>query len=398
MYTPARSQGTCLDQTPSPDLENNIGLRLPIIPSMFAALPDFSPRDSHSLWYASTRNPIYPSRSLDPAQTEPSASSHGANRPRNNLIERTTLARLDADEHYLQRRRANVQNFGSGWLKPPGVPKTLHQMREEKREQEEHQEALRREQLAQELAEAEAAEMQEDGTAEDMPLDGARDLDEDIPEAGDDFALSVDENDDDDDDDDDDEDDDEQASVEGIDNVAHDDAIRTERENELVAARMMMSGDAFREALIRGEPEGDDVYGEDENFEDDVQGHLLDEDDFAASGLDDGMGFDMDANLDDDIPEAESGGYEHTDSEAELSSSSSSDSDRDGEDDDDEADQDISFAPRAAPLGPPDSPTLRGRASTSGPRSSMDLSNLLSQDESSFMNSSPAQGRRTRHG
>ena len=57
------------------------------------------------------------------------------------------------------------------------MPKTLHQMREEKREQEEHQEALRREQLAQELAEAEAADMPEDGTMDDVQLDGARDLD-----------------------------------------------------------------------------------------------------------------------------------------------------------------------------------------------------------------------------
>ena len=51
-------------------------------------------------------------------------------------MERTALARLAADEQYMHRRRLNVQNFGSGWLKPPGVPKTLHQMREEKREQE----------------------------------------------------------------------------------------------------------------------------------------------------------------------------------------------------------------------------------------------------------------------
>jgi hypothetical protein len=322
------------------------------------------------------------------------------------VIERTALARLELDEHYMQRRRANVQNFGSGWLKPPGVPKTLHQMREEKREQEEHQEALRREQLAQELAEAEAADMPEDGTMDDVQLDGARDLDEEIPEAGDDFALSMDEDEDDDDDDDDDdeeeeeeeEDDDDgvgEASILSRNGVTHEDALRAERQNELVAARMLRSGDAFREALIRGEPEGDDVYGEEENFEVEEHGHMLDEEDFGASGLDDGAGFDMDANLDDDIPEAESGGYEHTDSEAELSSSSDDGHD---DDDDDEADQDISFAPRAAPLGPPDSPTMRGRASTSGPRSSMDLSNLLSQDESSFMNSSPAQGRRARHG
>lgn len=299
----------------------------------------------------------------------------------------------------MHRRRLNVQNFGSGWLKPPGVPKSLHQMREEKREQEEHQEALRREQLAQELAEAEAGGMPEDGMMDDVQLDGAQDLDDEIPDADEDhFGM-------DDDDDDDDDDDEEEDDAAEEDDEADDEALREERQNDLITARMRMTDDAFREALVRGDPDGDDMYGGEEELDEESQGHMLDEDDFAHDDLENdnnhGMGVDMDADLDDDIPEAESGGYEHTDSEAELSSSDDG-GDREGHDDDDDDDedgeQDIGFAPRTAPLGPPQSPTLRGRASLPPPRTSMDLSNILSQDESSFMESSPAQSRRARHG
>ncbi|KAM5365200.1 hypothetical protein ACJZ2D_011123 [Fusarium nematophilum] len=289
---------------------------------------------SHSLWYRSSRSPYTPPGPIDEFPGESHSHQHGGNqsRQRGKLIERSALARLASDEQYMQRRRLNIQNYGSGWLKPPGVPKTLLQMREEKREQEEHQEAVRREQLAQELAEAEAEGIAEDGTMDD---------------------------------------------------------------NDLMAARMRMNDDAFREALVRGEPDADDMYGEAEDLEEEDNGQLLDEDDFAQEGTDDGLGMDMDADLDDDIPEAESGGYEHTDSEAELTSSDEEGSDDD--DDEDEADVDVSYAPRSTMLPPPRSPTFQARSSVSHPRASMDLSNLLSQDGSSFMESSPA-GRRARHG
>ncbi|KAJ6439540.1 Anaphase-promoting complex, subunit 15/MND2 [Purpureocillium lavendulum] len=416
---------------------------------MFATLPDFTPRDSHSLWYTSSRAPV-PSHGLYDAHhgDHHGGNSHASNnhhhhnhqqqqqhhpRTRGHVIERTALARLAADEQYVHCRRLNVQNFGSGWLKPPGVPKTLHQMREEKREQEEHQEALRREQLAQELAEAEVAGMPDDNMMDDVQLDGAQDLDDDIPDADADDHFGMDSDDDEDageEEEDDDDDDDDQGADDDVD----EEALREERQNDLMAARMRMADDAFREALVRGDTDADELYvgEEDPGDENDAGGghghghghdHMLDEDDFAnghlLGGGSDGdvMGADMDADLDDEVPEAESGGYEHTDSEAELSSTNSGgaggggpyDDDDDDDDDEDEDDDDgdegvvddgddIGFAPRAAPLGPPLSPTLRGRASLAGPRASMDLSNLLSQDESSFMDSSPAAGRRARHG
>ncbi|KOS22597.1 hypothetical protein ESCO_001760 [Escovopsis weberi] len=366
---------------------------------MFATLPDFMPRDSHTLWYTSSRNPLsspgvvdsshhhhhhhhhhhnnnggHGHHNADPAGTQQRQRSQ-------HILEKTALARLAADEHYMHLRRVNVQNFGSTWLRPPGVAKTLHQTREEKREQEEHQEAMRREQLAQELAEAEGAMADEGGVMDDIQLDGAQDLDADIPDAG--FE---------------------------------------EERRDLMAARMRISDDAFREALVRGDPDGTDLYGHEEDLDQGDQGHILDEEDFADGTLDDGLAGDMDANLDDDIPEAEDAGYEHTDSEAEFTSSNSDDDDgRGGRGDEENQNRgsenrrvgggdhdhdhdhnhdhdipDVSFAPRAAPLGPPQSPTLRSRLSLPRYRASLDLSGLLSQDESSFMESSPAQGRRAR--
>ncbi|CAM1510413.1 Fc.00g007480.m01.CDS01 [Cosmosporella sp. VM-42] len=358
---------------------------------MFTTLPDFIPRDSHSLWYTSSRKPL----TSGPLDALPHADAHNNQhaqnpnhaRQRAHLLERSALARLAADEQNMLRRGLNVQNYGSHWLKPPGVPKTLHQMREEKREQAEHQEAMRREQLAQELAEAEADGMaEEEGMMDDVQLDGAQDLDDEVPDA-DDYGL-----DDDDDDDDDDDEEDEDEEEEEAEEEENEEALREERQNDLMAARIRMNDDAFREALIRGDPDGDDMYGGEEELEEEGQGHMLGEDDFA----DDGLGMEMGADLDDDIPEAESGGYEHTDSEAELTSSEEEQDD----DDEDDNDNDISFAPRSATIARPLSPTLPGRlsaprASMAAPRSSMDLSNLLSQDGSSFMESSPA-GRRSR--
>ncbi|KAF5226977.1 hypothetical protein FAUST_12070, partial [Fusarium austroamericanum] len=126
--------------------------------------------------------------------------------------------------------------------------------------------------------------------------------------------------------------------------------------------------------------------------EEETNGQLLDEEDFVQE---DDLGMDMDADLDEDIPEAESQGYEHTDSEAEISSSEQRSS-SDEEEEEEEDDLDTSFQPRSTTLPPPLSPTFHGgRSLMSHPRASMDLSNLLSQDGSSFMHSSPA-GRRAR--
>ncbi|KAI0882413.1 Apc15p protein-domain-containing protein [Annulohypoxylon maeteangense] len=363
---------------------------------MLSLLPDLAPRDSHALWYTSTRNPLasasldaspYPPNNpsaLGPQPHDPSGLNH---RRGAHLLDRSPLARLRADEQTLERRRANVTNFGAAWLKPLGIPKTLHQLREERREAEEHAEALRREQLAQELAEAEAAggggvdallDAQgegegEDGVMDDVQLDGARDLDEDIPEAddfgagsGSDEEEDEDEEDDSDSDDDDDDDDDPVRQ-----------AVQVQR--QLMAQRMRQANDAFRESMVRGRVDGN-YYGVDDEVDDEDQAQMIEEDDLVGHG--DGGDMDMDGDLDDDIPEAEDAGYEHTDSEVDDSS----------EDDGDQPE--MSFAAQT-------SQSQRYRhslARSDATRHSLAISDILSHDESSMLHSSPDIQRRRNSG
>ncbi|KAF9878576.1 hypothetical protein CkaCkLH20_04068 [Colletotrichum karsti] len=402
---------------------------------MFGLLPDLTPRDSHSIWYTSSRRPVTQVALLDGNEQRNNPDSpqqqHGSSsrRAAQLLIERSALARLRADEQLMDRRKMHIQNFGSGWLKPPAVPKTLHQMREEEKEQKEHAEAMRREQLAQELADAEAAgqDVLEDGGTGDLGADldaeeeeEVHDLDDEIPDADDSFGFDG---------------GDDSAAEEGLsgmtssvvdpssDNDDDEDRDSTpgpgygqpggggggsehgdSRREELVEERMRMADDAYRQAMARGQADGEDIYGGDEDLEAEGGGHMLDEEDLVPHGEDDeddmGMGMDMDADLDDDIPEAGelsgladlSGVYEHTDSEVDLSSSIAREPSSDEDEEDEDEDEDISFAgPRAAPLMAPPSPT--GRRGGGGPRSSMDLSGLLSGDssmmDSSMMHSSP---------
>lgn len=206
--------------------------------------------------------------------------------------------------------------------------------------------------------------MEEEDGMGDVMLDGARDLDDEIPEGADlsmGFGSS-----------DEDEDEDEEGE----------DGAR----DELVTVEMRRGGDAFREALARGHAEPSEMYGGEDDIDEEAQSHMLDEEDFLQT--DDsvveggGEDLDMDADLDDDIPEGELSGYEHTDSDADDVSSS------------EEEYSGLGTGRGAAALAPPLSPTMRGRG-REGPRISMDrrsidLSSILSRDESSFMESSPA--------
>ncbi|KAK3683561.1 Apc15p protein-domain-containing protein [Podospora appendiculata] len=403
---------------------------------MFSVLPDLTPRDSHALWYTSSRNPTTTPSNLDPSlagqpgqDNGSAATSNGVNNARTSrpvqaaIIERSVLGRLRADEIYMQRRRANVGNLGSTWIKPPGVAKTLFQLREERREALEHAEAVRREMLAQELAEAEAG----GGVGGDDPMDvllmedldaneaivedAGRDLDEDIPDAdeggfGFDGASDDEEEesdsersaseDDNDEEEDDDVDVEEEANASSLVDTHGDENGRQQR-RELAnhMATIRATEDRMREMLARGGQVdgGGDLYGADEDIDEDDRAHILEEDDLVPStypgDLGPGTDMDMEADLDDDIPEAsEGGGYEHTDSEASLSSS-----------DEDESRQDISFAPppprnsniyrpaRTSQASLPRSSLAAARGD--GPRSSIDINGILSRDGSSVIGSSP---------
>ena len=202
----------------------------------------------------------------------------------------------------MERRKANIQNYGNAWIKPPGVPKTLYQIREEKRELEERQEAMRREQLAQELADAEAEGAAEllQGEGMDGAMDEAQDLDDFVPDAD---ATGLDA---------------EESENEDFENEAED------VPRGVLASRM--PEDVYREALVRGSEvraTGFDIEGGSDPDEEDAS-QMLQEEDLVTEGrqqhLNIDMDMDMDADLDADVPEAEEE-YEHTDTEEELSSS-----------------------------------------------------------------------------
>jgi Apc15p protein len=226
-------------------------------------------------------------------------SPYSLRRTSHSAILRSPLARLRADEVYIERRKQNVQNYGSSWIKPPGIFKSLHQIREERREIEEHQEALRREQLAQELAEAEAGDDLLQGEDADGEVDEARDLDDDIPEAE---ATGIDA-------------DDSENDVEAV-------------PRGILGQRML--DETYRETLVRGEDAIDRRFvvegGSDTDEEDQFQ--MFREEDLVhelVQASEHDLDVAMDADLDDDVPEAEIGGYEHTDTEEELSTSDDDD-------------------------------------------------------------------------
>lgn len=145
----------------------------------------------HALWYPSLSTNPQPaptdSHTSDPnnpiAQPHPhhQQAHQQQNRPLN--PQRTLLSTLRADESALQTRKANIRRFGAGWLRPPGVGKTLQGIADERAEREEVESARAREfalQEAQAAAEAEAMEgVVEGGGEEGM---GERDLDDEVPE------------------------------------------------------------------------------------------------------------------------------------------------------------------------------------------------------------------------
>ncbi|KAK4252053.1 Apc15p protein-domain-containing protein [Corynascus novoguineensis] len=404
---------------------------------MFTTLPEFLPRDSHSLWYTSRRNPSSSLYGLDPPQsaadhglasaatTTPAAAANAvANNPTQNVpagpvnpaaaaagaasaaaqvIERSALGRLQAEEQLMERRRAAVTNLGSTWLKPVGVSKTLFQMREEQREAEEHAEALRREMLAQELAEAEAEaaaaaaaaaagggigdgdDMMVEGEGEEEDMDGGRDLDADIPDedaAGMGFGYDGES-----DDEDISEEDEEEEEEEEEDDEVEEELSEEELERRREIARIRATEARMRQIREQSDylqRHSDSIFDFDEEPVEEERSQMLEEDDLVRGDAYQQLGsqapgptqvshdMDMDADLDDDIPVAESGGYEHTDSDASLNS--------------DDDSRELSYARS--------SQVIHGRSSlrrsAGAPRSSLDISGLLSRDESSsIMGSSP---------
>ncbi|MCJ1459623.1 hypothetical protein MMC28_010002 [Mycoblastus sanguinarius] len=232
---------------------------------MLSSLPPLFPHDPHTLWYPSlsTHPPPHNQTTPDtnngtPHHQHPQRHQH-AQPP-----QRTLLSVLRADENTVLHRKANIRRFGAGWLRPPGVSKTLQGMVDERAEREDADNARERE-FALASAQAAAQEMAgaEGEGGEDLAVEGAgeegeeRDLDEEVPDAEAD-----------------------------------------------------------------GEAEWSDEDGEDEDMEGGEEGMGMEEEgdgDYGptvVTNRGEGSG-----DLDDEIPEAEAGSYEHTDTEVEDESS-----------------------------------------------------------------------------
>ncbi|KAK3985585.1 Apc15p protein-domain-containing protein [Cladorrhinum sp. PSN332] len=405
---------------------------------MFGILPDLTPRDSHSLWYTSSRGPLIPSyldhcAHLIPATgggggqppdlppRNPNGTTSNPNHPSSPQanIERSFLGRLRAEEAYIRRRRLNIASIGATWIKPPGQPKTLFQMREERREAEEHAEAMRREALAQELAAAAAEEEEEedmmDEGEEEGEGGGGRDLDEEIPDADAGFGFdgASDEEEEEEEEEESEEEEEteegESSSEEEEGDISLTEARRERREMANRMASIRATEERMREMIAAQQQQHQQVgHGVGEEEEIDEESHLnpgggsnmLEEEDLInfhqGDEVEGGEDMDMDADLDDDVPEGgdlsgfnESGvGYEHTDSEVSLSSDEGINHRHNQ--------SHMSYASRRS-SGVHQYQRRRSGNLMRGnnPRSSLDISGFLSVDGSSNIGSSPQVDRRT---
>ncbi|EFW98859.1 hypothetical protein CMQ_4711 [Grosmannia clavigera kw1407] len=402
---------------------------------------------------------------------------HHNNNSRYAVFDRNSVTRLDAEKALQDRRNLHIANFGATWLKPPGVPKTLFQIREELREQEEQAETERREELAQQLAQAEAEAALEaeggigmdemavggdgiggddEGMGVDLDADmGEQDLDGEIPDGdGEGFSFG----------DDAEDGDDPFANESGrqqagipvtpVQNLpprTHEEDFRARAAERREMRQMRANEDRVRAMLAQPRLSAiGGLYDEVGDLDEEDEAQMLQEDDLAGSRVrsslgefdneqeivdtdgggvgrdggvvgggggpasdggddDDGLEMDMDADMDDGIPDASmlsilDGSYEHTDTDAELSSidgddGSSSASDRHVDHTQD--DRDDGDLPRrlgrgatiSTPAGTTAADTAHRRYRSSlvrSDRDSLDISGLLSQDGSSRMDSSPA--------
>ena len=181
-------------------------------------------------------------------------------------LAQSQLAQLRTDEHLIQLRKFNVMRFGAGWLRPPGVTKTLQTRLEEAQEHLEQVELQRRDAALR--AQEEAAQQQAGGGLgfDGLPDQEERDLDAEVPDA-DRSAMASDD----------------------------------EAENNT-------TGMTFHdESLLHGSPLGGGQTPRDMG-DAELNGRMQEERDFGMEG-----------DLDDDVPEA--GSYEHTDTELEDDSS-----------------------------------------------------------------------------
>ncbi|KAF1918181.1 Apc15p protein-domain-containing protein [Ampelomyces quisqualis] len=240
------------------------------------SLPMVPPRADASLWPSHRMTHNHPE---DPSNSPPNSTSqrrptshHGHPHSHHHARSSTSalLASLTQDENTIEQRKLNVRRFGAGWIRPPGVAKTLQATDDEQLEREEQEMMQRREQIMLDLAAAQQdaanAEAREDGEEGEEAMDDQRDLDDEVPEA--------------------------MASESSIDS-SDDDAGSSSAQGE-------------NDTTV---PFNEDSFLEGSMLEAEVS-HMLEMEEAEMAGV-----LQDERDLDDDVPEA--GSYEHTDSELE---------------------------------------------------------------------------------
>ncbi|KAF1938187.1 hypothetical protein EJ02DRAFT_446989 [Clathrospora elynae] len=251
------------------------------------SLPMIAPRPDASLWpsHRSTHTAFEDTTSHSPPNAPSHShqrrppSHHGAHHAHAHARASTAfLTTLTNDENTIEQRKLNVRRFGAGWLRPPGVAKTLQAIKDEELEKEEQELMQRREQVMLDLAAAQQdavnEEQREQGERmqEDVPEE--RDLDDEVPEAEDSESAS-------------------------------EDASASDSEGE-------EGESASEEGQESTVPFNEDSFIEGSMLEAEVS-HMLEMEEAEMAGV-----LQDERDLDDDVPEA--GSYEHTDSELEDSS------------------------------------------------------------------------------
>ncbi|KAL2351420.1 hypothetical protein BJ546DRAFT_995500 [Cryomyces antarcticus] len=290
------------------------------------SLPLVTPREDHTFSRSPLHIPFRPSSPTDPHHNGQNAQQTQSARDRRTQQHsldslRTPHAQLAFDESAITHRKANIRRYGSTWLRPPGVSKTLQTLHDEAAEREEQEAQARREQdvLDLQAAEEERAMMeevrrtagQEEGGGGREDHAGERDLDDDVPSAG---ADDMDYEDIDDDDDDED----------GLHDRDLDDSIPSAAD----AAFLTAGSSPSTSSLLRNS-----VVPADRDFSQaDIDTSLALEDAEISGLLQDARDLGIEAgerDLDDDVPEA--GSYQHTDTELEDDSSDAGYPDFEGE-------------------------------------------------------------------
>lgn len=233
------------------------------------ALPLIPPQEDPSSFLRTAYRPRAESPPPQAGQNQQQAHRERQRRDEERKLHhaRSPLALLAADENAIEARKNAVRMFGSHWIRPPGVAKTLQAQEEEIAERLEQDELERQErgiadmQAQQQHAEAEAEAEQHAAAEEAGELEEERDLDDDIPDAD---ASTVD---------------------------------VTFNEDSMVEGSQIEANELEEQFAVMEEAE--------------LTGAAQDEED---------LGMEMERDLDDSVPEA--GSYQHTDTELEESDSS----------------------------------------------------------------------------